>query len=734
MPDAAEAPHSERLQPPARSESAADGAGEATSSEKPSGAAAGPAERNFDLQDIQDKVRLDASRVFRTEPARRQDSVNVSGNLKSRTFAMGDIHIHKGQGSRAAKGPRLRVSTVRVDEAETQKLRQVWVSVPECQAASEILLSERLVLIQGRQGVGKSSAAISILSDADGIVTIDPSISSSDLARATERIGLVDGGRYVIESLDPSTAANLSVFLVRGLREQLRTKDARLVMTVDQAVLLEPELTDFVVPLATRPDPIAVLRKHVAYQLGDAGLPELEDRYDLEEFREVLADRNLGHVQDISRAIIEAFSSSTSLADLLEAIGATAGTRVQDWFQAKPKPTLYEACLLVAVALLGGCTYATVTQHAKAIERFVAKDTGVRVRKKSYLQTRSTALSRILATSQTSVQETDLGSIPSETVRLANRWTAVAVVDALWQEYDVLLQATIKWLGAAGHDPDPQVRVRAAVATGFFATYDFTLVRERLLEPWARGPSESARAAADALGQSAQYDATAPLVLSLLNRWISEELSDYDLWWTAAVTYGGDLGLTYPSIAMDQLLMVLVRFEEPAMNVVTGSVVRLLLGSSRLAGAMRHYYAHLESWLTLDQTPAAASAARQAYAALLDRATDSDAWYSADYRSAVLTEAESATPILRACLRHKDTRSLVLECLRLLVVQADSDESMQRTISDLIVGAATGEGSEPTDRERLAHYLERWADSEDHPTTARLTLLLLDQKAINGDL
>lgn len=696
-------------------------------SRRGSGASPDQSGREADAQGVQDKVRLDAARVFLTDP-RRQDSVNVSGNLQSRNFAMGDLHIHKESGSKGATRTRLLVSTVRVDETETQKLRRVWVPVPEFALAAEILLAERLVLIQGRQGVGKSSAALSLLSDGASILSVDPSISSGDLARATERIGIVEGGCYVIESLDPSTAANLNIFVARGLREQLRAKNARLVVTVDQAVVLQSELTAFVVPLATRPDPVAVLRNHIKYQLDDdSSLDTLERQYDLEQFREVLADRNLGHVQAISGAILSAFAASTTLADLLDDVGVAAGSLVRDWFQTKPEPTLAEVCLLVSMALLGGCSYSTVAGQASVMERIVSADTGVRVRKKNYLQTRSTTLSRVLAIAQTSVQETDLGAIPGETVRLANRWTAVAVVDTLWQEYDVILEAVIKWLSEAGGDPDANVRVRAAVAAGFFATYDFTLVRERLLELWAQGSEASARAAADALGQSAQYDATAPLVLSLLNRWISEELSDYDLWWTAAVAFGGDLGLSYPSIAMDQLLMIIARFDEQSISIVTESVVRLLLGGSRHPGSvMAHVYAHLEYWLSLRELPA--TVARLAYSVLLARATDDEAWYSAQYLSAVLSDVVAAASLLRECLRNKDTRPLVLECLRSILILGDSDESTQRTISDLLVNVATGANSEPTDGQRLTHYLQRWAESDDHPATARLIVLLLEQK------
>jgi hypothetical protein len=274
----------------------------------------------------------------------------------------------------------------------------------------------------------------------------------------------------------------------------------------------------------------------------------------------------------------------------------------------------------------------------------------------------------------------------------------------------------LRWLQETGDDPDPGVRIRAASAAGWLSQYEFAVLRRQLFLPWAYGSSNAARAAADALGLAVWEDSTAPLVLALLSVWARQD-DDYDLWWTAAVAYGGEVGVRYQGVAMDHLLVIANKADDRAPHVVANSVVRLVASGGRFAPEVASFVlAHLTSWLNNGQT--AAVTAQSAYAEMLCRASDANWPSSREYWQLLTAPAslDGSADLLRAVLNERIFRALALESIEILTRAGDHDKHIRDNLLALLTRVA---GAGENDRGRLVHYLSRWADGSDPSPAAR---------------
>jgi hypothetical protein len=489
---------------------------------------------------------------------------------------------------------------------------------------------------------------------------------------------------------------------------------------VDERIELSPDLAGNVVAWPDRPDITAALRSHLAYYLTAGDAAALEDRYDLPRLCGGLAGQPMRSVDEVARAAADAFRASQPFEALLKDLGFGAADRVAKWFGSRPDPDPEGLGLLLAITVLGGCGYGTVARHARRLEELVADRSRIQLhgRRLDPLRPRSQRVHEAMAVLERGFSDTGYGRPPAETVRLESRWLVHAVLGAVWHEYDLLADALLAWLRETGDDPDPAVRLRAAAAAGWLAQDDFAALQRELLSPWAQGSTEAARAAAGALGQAAWLDSTAPLALGLLSMWARG--GDYDLWWTAAVAYGGEAGVRYPAVAMDHLLALSMRDDDRAAPVAAHSAIRLATSGGRFTPEIAAFVlAHLAGWL--DDSPPAALTARQAYAGLLHRAADPDWPSSARYLEILAGPQgrDASAALLRAALADRVTRGHALDSVEALVRAADYAADIREQVAILLAAAASPRAGPDTDRQRLLHYLNRWAGEPDPSPAAR---------------
>ena len=651
----------------------------------------------------------------------RSYGVYAERDIKARDVTGRDQNAAGAEARREGKQPERTVSVVTVSVRDRKRLSRVAVSTDQHERACAILEQERFVILFGPPGTGKATAGLSLLGFEHDVLSVDPSLTARDLANFRQRFPYGPRRRYLIEGLPSATAAQLSRFVIRKLLQHLGSRQSYLVMTVDDRLPLSKELAGYVVPWPEPPDIALALRRHLCFYLPAEEVAAVEDRLDLPQLCAGIAHRGLSSLDDVARSVAAAHTTSRPFDSLPDELGIGVADRVARWFD--DERGLADLGLLLAITVLGGCPYSTVAQHAQRLEALLAKGSRISLtgRPLDPLLSRSKRVRDSMAVLEPGFVDTEYGPSPAQTVRLETRWHVQAVLNIVWREYEIAAEVLITWLREAGDDPDPGVRLRAAAAAGWLSQHEFTTLRRRLFIPWARGSSRAAWAAADALGQAAWLDQAAPLALGLLGVWAAQE-TDYDLWWTAAVAFGGEVGVRHLAVAMDHLLMIAGRDDDRATPVVSHSVVRLASSGGRFAPEVAVFVlTHLAGWL--DVGPAAARTAQQAYAELLRRASDPD-WPSTASYWQLLTAPRSQEPsaiLLRKVLGNQMLfRAEVRDSIEFLVRAGDQDPSVREQMAAMLTRVASAPGSKDIDRERLAHYLGRWAEGPDPSAAARI--------------
>jgi hypothetical protein len=414
----------------------------------------------------------------------RSYGVHAEGDITAREIAGHDKTVTSG--ARRGSGQAARtVSVVSVASQDRDRLRKVAVSAGHRDRAAAILESERLVILHGPAGVGKGTAGLWLLGFSHEILSVDPSLTARDLTDFSSRFPYGRQCRYLVEALSPATTAQLSGFVLRAAARDLQASDSYLVITVDDQIPLSPELAGHVVAWPDRPDTALVLRTHLDYYLGDGAGATVEDRYDLPQLNTGLAARPLRSVDEVARIVAGGFKSSRPFGSLLDDLGFGAPTRVAEWFAAGQRSSA-DLGFLLAVAVLGGCPYATVSRHARRLEQLIADVSRIRLSRQpaSPLRSRSQRLQETMAVLKPGFVETEYGQSPAEMVEMESRWLVQAVLSVVWHEYDLLADALLRWLRETGDDPDPGVRIRAASAAGWLSQYEFAALRRQLFLPW----------------------------------------------------------------------------------------------------------------------------------------------------------------------------------------------------------------------------------------------------------
>jgi hypothetical protein len=106
-------------------------------------------------------------------------------------------------------------------------------------------------------------------------------------------------------------------------------------------------------------------------------------------------------------------------------------------------------------------------------------------------------------------------------VKMPSRELAAMLIEVAWRYYDAVREPMLEWLMAMceGHDND-QVRIRASQALAVIARHDYTLIKQRVLEPWSQSfrPIDH-QAAAWVLEAMVRGDTMTGKVHELLRRW-----------------------------------------------------------------------------------------------------------------------------------------------------------------------------------------------------------------------
>lgn len=629
---------------------------------------------------------------------------------------------------------------------ELRRLREVTVPVESRVRAIAVLERERVVVLSGPPGTGKRAAAMALLEPHERILDVDPSVSAKDLAEFDARILRKDETCYVVESMLPDTARALNAFTLRALSRKLAKAGAYLVVTVDERVPLQQDLTTWTVPWRARPPLREVLARHIRYYLSatdpaaDAGPPPdteadtdgdrparaaaeraILERLDTLDAVALLADRELRLADRLAQHAVRTHRAGGRYEDCVTELGLDARRRVEEWFT--KNHDLDEIALLLAVAVLGGCTYATIAAQAARLEQLLADVSRVDLTEqpRSHARSRANRLRAVMATLDRGILSTEFGTCLAETVALESTGLVTAVLDVVWHEYDVLAEALVRWLHELGNHTDSAVRIRVGCAAGQLAEYDFAAIRSQLLLPWAKSDLRNPGLAATyALGVPAGRSETAGMALGLLHHWAT--LYHHNLAWTAASAYGGYVGLLHPHVAMAELMGIALRSPDSRLDVAVAVNVQSLfaLGCQQDPAVAVLTLASLTDWFEPGLEPCPAIA-RRVFTGILRRVVQPGSWLARTMWQRLTSDEglPAAADLLGRCLDDADTRAGTLEVLRELLDLASDDPELYLPLERLVLRCAALPGRGAQGRRRLEHYVERWSRGPDAPTSAR---------------
>lgn len=441
-----------------------------------------------------------------------------------------------------------------------------YVAPPCIETAQRILTSQRVVVLHGPPRWGKRSMALELLhaACASGVFEIDPSITVEELT--SHQYG--DANGYLVDTLPPRTASDLTRFNVRVLAETVGRCKSFLVITVDNRVPLE-DVDAFVVRCEDQADPRAVFDSHLRHGASPdeyTTARALATALDIDVRLATLAGRP--HALAASAALVRAAARGDIAQDVvLSTFDDHVRNEVVKWFA--DNEGLDDRAFVVAASVLDGAKYTAVSDAAHDLVEFAVGEAADPLER-----LRRTRSSRLVAGPYEVVpgfEETHLGLCPVEILRLADPRFADGVLQYAWQEQDGLRQPLLTWLCDLGFHASPAVRVRAAAAVGKLMLHDFLQVRDAVLEPWSGSGKRRARlAAATALGVPAWNGETAPLVLALLASWAGGN-SNWRRRWTAAAAYGGSVGLRFPNTAFRSLRRIGRGEDGPRLTPVLGA-------------------------------------------------------------------------------------------------------------------------------------------------------------------
>jgi hypothetical protein len=619
---------------------------------------------------------------------------------------------------------------------ELEKLEAVFVEPAEYPRAARILAEQRLVVLRGPAGNGKRAMALHLLmrQGARRVVELSPDTEPAKLAVYP----FAGEFGYLVDTLLPEPARQLSGFLLRRLGAVLRERNSHLVLTIDHRPEVPPEVArDCLVDCLDVPDREAMLRRHLAWYLrGTAAGGELPDVGHDEVRRYLRLHPRPVSVDRLARLLRPVVLGEGDLDAALRQAGNVPSEQAASIFAGDPD--LEQWSLIVAVAVLHGASYQTVLRAAEQLAlhlrrglqhggRPVAWDPGV-----PRLQRIGQAKAR-LVDDQEMLQ---YGLVQVERVEFEHPELQPAVLDHLWQRYDQLRRPLLEWLRKLGDEPDRDVQIGAATALGYLLPHAFRHLFNEVLWPWAHSDNEAARTtAARAFGVPIHHPQLAPVVLAILRDW-ADPGADWQFRWTAAESYGHAVGALHPDAALRDLRLIGRTHHDGRLNWVAGYGMSYLAVNGRLLesiGALLDWtdpaatrplrtaglVGFCELALRVDTSPRVPGHSP----VLLERAADGAVSREAVEElwrrvlGAALT-VKAAALALRGWLRAADRETEHLD-----PADAHLEPWLRAVLADLLSGDTAA-------AQRLATFLRRWANDQDRPS--RLAQTVISRQTTRG--
>jgi hypothetical protein len=656
--------------------------------------------------------------LFTMAPHLRAERANVLGDTRvGGDVVGGDKHVHvhtEGRSRLRPLGP--------VPAEELHRLERTFAPTRRYDEACAKLADARVLVLRGRAGTGRRTAALRMLRQIGGrgdeVIALDPGTEPAEFADH-----LRPGAAHLV--VDPLTGTDrpLRDVHLHAVRQRIADSGGLFI-----AVTSTDTVVDGAATADWAPPPAAdVVRAHLTALLeagatgastrddSEQGQRRVRDRaraecarlLDLAETRNYLRERPTpGEAADFAR-LLAAHAAGRIGTDALEGYGRSSAEALADTWFSGSGPELRDKAFLISLAAFDGSPYPLVAELGDVLFRnmqSVEQPDGPGGHP-VFATSRGARLALARAHERDQQTETPWGKLPEKVVAFENSGAWAAVLEHVWMSHPAARLPMLGWLDTLSYDSRAVVRLRGAVAAGVLACADFGYAFDRLIARWA----SSDRLMERQLAAWSLYTAAARgmdvVVRRLLSDWSRQ--GSQGRRWTAVRTYAllGDAsaatalreiarvastGAT-PDQALWSALVQTVEtlLQEPAQNESldalqqwgrAGGRLRQLAGEGFLRAAGRHSY----------QPVAGCSGPR-----LL---------WSAD-RDAVV--GEQITALWRQVLDDRELRRDALQVLGSWL-RAAREPAVEAAVARLLPGLVIT----ANDRDRLDHLLRKLRDED----------------------
>ncbi|MER5884618.1 hypothetical protein ABT160_12375, partial [Streptomyces sp. NPDC001941] len=419
----------------------------------------------------------------------RNAFANVAGDVVD-----GDKYVTVVGGARK----RLRTLSPLVEE----RVRFAYHEPPGFPAARDTLRAQRMLILRGAPGYGKTAMAVRLLQGLSAdrpLYHLDDDVDFASLADRMERgdDGIEQGVCFLLDR--PADIGNLRGEVYEKVRGALAAADAWMVLTVPGG-LADSEVLTGVVDVTEPPDPRDVLAAHLRWRLGEAVRAYLLAQDDVRQLVEELLDGGAACKQaaELADAISEEYEGGTlDPQRIRERRARHAAEDVEIWLEGLRAPA--ERALALALAVLNGLPEENVATAARALrERLEGEpayllapgpDGRLPRPREPFALPRRARLMRLRA--RYAAKE---DGEPGRALAYKDPAYPRQVIAHAWNEYEVQ-DELLGWLCDLVDDPAEQVRIYAASALGLLAAESFAYVRDRVLRPWAHSEVPARRMA-----------------------------------------------------------------------------------------------------------------------------------------------------------------------------------------------------------------------------------------------
>ena len=451
------------------------------------------------------------------------------------------------------------VSRGEVSTEQLDRLRRIFVEPKVFQDIRHKLGTRSLLLLRAPQGWGRRTVALRALDEESttSVCTLEPQAELRSLEiEFTEHTG------YLMESFGADQAARLHRFHLEQLSGRLSEQNCRMIVLLDKATDLPPDLGEFLVDAGDPADTTKLVRNHVRDCLSPRQRPAADHDplgiFDHPDLRELL-DRytqerpTARFLAQLGDELVEVVHERAELTEVIARHEAAIGEAFRQWFD--DELTLEARAFTIALAVFNGMPQYVVSDAAHTLARAIAREEqpehppawpvfGLR---------NSALIEAAKAHTYQSFEDTAYGEIPVQAVQFTDSRYPGKVLDHVRREYHTAHELVREWLRTLGGGPDLRVCVRAGVAVGLLSTFEFEHARTVIIEPWARSGARYDRTAAMAALQFPfLYSPLAPHVSRMLDGWLDHR-QPLALRVTAARALGTDIGQAMPDTAIPRL-------------------------------------------------------------------------------------------------------------------------------------------------------------------------------------